>query len=198
MAKRRTTKQPHTGLEQQGDRGREAIGSDLELTEDHEEATEVHPDAGEVDRIVDGDAPGEVRKTHHVSAQSPFPEMAATSCGMHRRRFKCGSFEKMSSGTFEGTRGENNITSQTASGSSLATLLPSWSIPPKDRRCTIVFRSFASVGGRPSFTNRLSSFAGSTCDVAVSVGRKPSLINWLSSSSSLFSQVLHATQHKWR
>ena len=33
--------------------------------------------------------------------------------------------------------------------------------------------------------------------VAVSVGRKPSLINWLSSSTTLFSRVLHATQHKW-
>ena len=43
---------------------------------------EVHSDASELDRIVEGDAPGEVRTTHHVSAHSPFPEMAATSCGM--------------------------------------------------------------------------------------------------------------------
>ena len=48
--------------------------ADLELTEDHEEATEVHPDAGELDLIVGVRAPGEVRKTHHVSAHSPFPE----------------------------------------------------------------------------------------------------------------------------
>ena len=37
----RTTK--HPGLEQQEERGREAIVADLELTEDHEEATEEHP-----------------------------------------------------------------------------------------------------------------------------------------------------------
>ena len=79
-----TTK--HPGLEQQEDRGRDAIVSDLELTDDP------HPGARELDRIVVGDAPGEVRKTHHVSAHSPFPEMAATSCGMHRIRFKCCSF----------------------------------------------------------------------------------------------------------
>ena len=58
---RRTTK--HPGLEQQEELGREAIVADPELTEDHEEATEVHPGAGKLDRIVDGDAPGEVRKT---------------------------------------------------------------------------------------------------------------------------------------
>ena len=58
---RRTTK--HPGLEQQEGLGREAIVADPELTEDHEEATEVHPGAGKLDRIVDGDASGEVRKT---------------------------------------------------------------------------------------------------------------------------------------
>ena len=68
----RTTKRP--GLEQPEELGREAIVADLELTEDHEEATEVHPDAGELDLIVGVRAPGEVRKTHHVSAHSPFPE----------------------------------------------------------------------------------------------------------------------------
>ena len=66
----------------QDDRGLEAIVSDLELTDDPEEATEAHAGAGEVDLIVEGDDPGEVRQTHHVSAHSPFPEMAATSCGM--------------------------------------------------------------------------------------------------------------------
>ena len=61
MAKRHTTK--HPGLEQQEELGCEAIVADPELTEDHEEATEVHPGVGKLDRIVDGDAPGEVRKT---------------------------------------------------------------------------------------------------------------------------------------
>ena len=56
-----TTK--HPGLEQQEERGREAIGADPELTEDHEEDTEGHPGVGELDCIVVGDAPGEVRKT---------------------------------------------------------------------------------------------------------------------------------------
>ena len=74
-----TTK--HPGLEQQEERGREAIGADPELTEDHEEDTEGHPGVGELDRIVVGDAPGEVRKTL-MCLHSPFPEMAATSCGM--------------------------------------------------------------------------------------------------------------------
>ena len=41
-----------------------------------------HPGVGELDLIVGVHAPGEVRKTHHVSAHSPFPAMAATSCGM--------------------------------------------------------------------------------------------------------------------
>ena len=77
---KRTTKRP--GLEQLGDRGREAIGADPELTEDHEEDTEGHPRVGELDLIFGGHTPGEVRKTHHVSAHAPFPEMAATSCGM--------------------------------------------------------------------------------------------------------------------
>ena len=36
-----TTK--HPGLEQQEERGREAIVADLELTEDHEEVMEAHP-----------------------------------------------------------------------------------------------------------------------------------------------------------
>ena len=44
--------------------------------------TEGHPGVGELDLIVGGHAPGEVRKTHHVSAHAPFLEMAATSCGM--------------------------------------------------------------------------------------------------------------------
>ena len=61
-----TTK--HPGQEQQEELGREAIAADLEHTDDHEEATEEHPGAGELDRIFGGDA--------------PFPEMAATSCGM--------------------------------------------------------------------------------------------------------------------
>ena len=34
--------------------GREAIVSDLELTDDHEEVTEEHPGASELDRIVGG------------------------------------------------------------------------------------------------------------------------------------------------
>ena len=67
-----TTKRP--GLEQQEERGREAIVADLGLTEDHEEATKAHPGVGELDLIVGGHAPEEVRKTHHVSAHSPFPE----------------------------------------------------------------------------------------------------------------------------
>ena len=58
MAKRHTTK--HPGLEQQEELGREAIVVDPELTE---EATEGHPGIGERDRIVVGDASGEVRKT---------------------------------------------------------------------------------------------------------------------------------------
>ena len=41
MAKRHTTK--HPGLEQPEELGRDAIVADPELTEDHEEATEVHP-----------------------------------------------------------------------------------------------------------------------------------------------------------
>ena len=77
---KRTTKRP--GLQQLEERGREAIGADPELTEDHEEDTEGHPGVGELDLIVGGHAPGEVRKTHHVSAHAPFMEMAATSCGM--------------------------------------------------------------------------------------------------------------------
>ena len=64
------------------DRGREAIVADPELTEDHEEATEAHPGVGELDLIVGVHAPGEVRTTHHVAAHSPFPAMAATSCGV--------------------------------------------------------------------------------------------------------------------
>ena len=80
MAKRHTTK--HPGLEQQEELGREAIVVDPELTEHHEEATERHPGIGERDLIVGVHAPGEMRKTHHVSAHSPFPEMADTSCGM--------------------------------------------------------------------------------------------------------------------
>ena len=50
-------------LEQPEELGREVIVADLELTEDHEEATEVHPGVGKLDRIVVGDDPGEVRKT---------------------------------------------------------------------------------------------------------------------------------------
>ena len=77
-----THKQPNTpGLEQQDGRGLEAIVSDLELTDDPEEATEAHASASELDRVVEGDDPVEVRQIHHVSAHSPFPEMAATSCG---------------------------------------------------------------------------------------------------------------------
>ena len=77
---KRTNK--HPGLEQPEELGREAIVADLELTEVHEEDTEKHPGVCELDLIVGVHAPGEVRKTHHVSAHSPFPEMAATSCGM--------------------------------------------------------------------------------------------------------------------
>ena len=40
---------------------------------------------------------------------------------------------------------EDDITSQTAPGSSLASLLPSWSIPPKGRRCTHEFPSAPGV-----------------------------------------------------
>ena len=80
MAKRHTTK--HPGLEQQEELGREVIVADLELTEVHEEATEGHPGKGERDRIVVGDAPGGRAQDTHVFAHSPFPEMAATSCGM--------------------------------------------------------------------------------------------------------------------
>ena len=69
-------------LEQPEELGREVIVADLELTEVHEEDTEKHPGVGELDLIVGVHAPGEVRKTHHVSAHSPFPAMAATSCGM--------------------------------------------------------------------------------------------------------------------
>ena len=69
-------------LEQPEELGREAIVADLELTEVHEEDTEKHPGVGELDLIVGVHAPGEMRKTHHVSAHSPFPAMAATSCGM--------------------------------------------------------------------------------------------------------------------
>ena len=58
---KRTTK--HPSLEQQEERGHEAIGADPELTEDHEEDTEGHSGEGELDRIVVGDAPGEVRET---------------------------------------------------------------------------------------------------------------------------------------
>ena len=76
----RTTKRP--GLEQLEELGREAIVADLELTEVHGEDTEKHPGVGELDLIVGVHAPGEMRKTHHVSAHSPFRAMAATSCGM--------------------------------------------------------------------------------------------------------------------
>ena len=69
-------------LEQPEELGREVIVADLELTDFHEEDTEKHPGAGELDLIVGVHAPGEVRKTHHVSAHSPFPAMAATSCVM--------------------------------------------------------------------------------------------------------------------
>ena len=57
---KRTTKRP--GLKQPEELGREASFAELELTEDHEEDTEGHPGIGEFDRIVVGDAPGEVRK----------------------------------------------------------------------------------------------------------------------------------------
>ena len=59
-------------LEQLEELGREAIVADLELTEVHDEDTEKHPGVGELDLIVGVHAPGEMRKTHHVSAHSPF------------------------------------------------------------------------------------------------------------------------------
>ena len=75
----RSDAQPNTPEEEHG---REAIVAELELTEVHDEDTEKHPGVGELDLIVGVHAPGEMRKTHHVSAHSPFPAMAATSCGM--------------------------------------------------------------------------------------------------------------------
>ena len=82
----RTTKRP--GLEKPEELGREAIVADLELTEVHDEDTEKHPGVGELELIVGVHALGEMRKTHHVSAHSPFPAMAATSCGMPVDIFK--------------------------------------------------------------------------------------------------------------
>ena len=85
------------------------------------------------DRIVDGDVPGEVRKTHHGSAHSPFREMAATSCGMPVDIKNAAHLKHELRAPSREPVFEKDITSQTASGSSLATLLPSWSNPPKDR-----------------------------------------------------------------
>ena len=82
MAKQHNHTTKHPGPEQQEELGREAIVADPELTEDHEEATEVHPGAGKLDCIVFGDAPGGGAQDTFVSAHSPFPEMAATSCGV--------------------------------------------------------------------------------------------------------------------
>ena len=45
----------------------QAIVPDLELTDDAEWATETHAGASELDRVVEGDDPGEVRQTHHVA-----------------------------------------------------------------------------------------------------------------------------------
>ena len=71
-------------LEQPEELGHEVIVADLELTEVHEEDTEKHTGISQFDLIVGIHAPGEVRKTHHVSAHFPFPPMAATSCKVAR------------------------------------------------------------------------------------------------------------------
>ena len=107
---------------------------------------------------------------HSCVCAFPFPEMAATSCGMPVD-IKNAAHLNMSSSTFKGTRVRKSHHESKCF----------WFFTGNTAPFVVHFTKGVSLNMRPSLINRLSSFKAFLCDTTASCGGRPSFTNWTSS-----------------